>query len=179
VIEWIVSSMMLGAALGAAGAGWLSGHLGRKRSLILGALLFVAGSLLCAVAWSPATLILARVVLGLAIGIASFTAPLYLAEVAPEYIRGAMGSLYQLMITIGILVAFLSDTAFSYSGNWRWMLGVIALPGVLFLLGVSLLPDSPRWLLMRGRKEEAREVLLRLRGDPAIVSREAADIQEQ
>lgn len=179
VIEWIVSSMMLGAALGAAGAGWMSATLGRKRSLSLGAVLFVAGSLLCAFAWSPDTLIMARVVLGLAIGIASFTAPLYLAEVAPEYIRGAMVSLYQLMITIGILVAFLSDTAFSYSGNWRWMLGVIALPGVLFLVGVSLLPDSPRWLMMRGRKEEAREVLLRLRGDPAIVSREAADIEEQ
>lgn len=179
VIEWIVSSMMLGAALGAAGAGWMSATLGRKRSLSLGAVLFVAGSLLCAFAWSPDTLIMARVVLGLAIGIASFTAPLYLAEVAPEYIRGAMVSLYQLMITIGILVAFLSDTAFSYSGNWRWMLGVIALPGVLFLVGVSLLPDSPRWLMMRGRREEAREVLLRLRGDPAIVSREAADIEEQ
>jgi MFS transporter, SP family, galactose:H+ symporter len=179
VIERIVSAMMLGAALGAAGAGWLSGHLGRKRSLILGAVLFVAGSLLCGFAWSPATLIIARVVLGLAIGIASFTAPLYLAEVAPEYIRGAMVSLYQLMITIGILVAFLSDLAFSYSGNWRWMLGVIAIPGVLFLLGVSVLPESPRWLLMRGRRNEALDVLRHLRGDPAVVNREAADIEEQ
>jgi MFS transporter, SP family, galactose:H+ symporter len=179
VIEQIVSAMMLGAALGAAGAGWLSGHLGRKRSLILGAILFVAGSLLCAAAWSPGTLIVARVVLGLAIGIASFTAPLYLAEVAPEYIRGAMVSLYQLMITIGIFLAFLSDLAFSYSGSWRSMLGVIAIPGVLFLVGVFMLPDSPRWLLMRGRKNEARDVLLRLRGDPAVVNREAADIEEQ
>jgi MFS transporter, SP family, galactose:H+ symporter len=179
VIEQIVSAMMLGAALGAAGAGWLSGHLGRKRSLILGAVLFVAGSLLCGFAWSPGTLIIARVVLGLAIGIASFTAPLYLAEVSPENLRGAMVSLYQLMITIGIFVAFLSDLAFSYSGNWRWMLGVIAIPGVLFLLGVSVLPESPRWLLMRGRKQQALEVLQRLRGDPAVVSREAADIEEQ
>lgn len=179
VIEWIVSAMMLGAALGAAGAGWMSAALGRKRSLILGALLFVGGSVLCAFAGSPATLILARVVLGLAIGIASFTAPLYLAEVAPEYIRGAMVSLYQLMITIGIFVAFLSDTAFSYSGNWRWMLGVIALPGVLFLMGVFMLPDSPRWLLMRGRREAALEVLRQLRGDPAVVAREAGDIEEQ
>ena len=178
VIEWIVSAMMLGAALGAAGAGWLSGHLGRKRSLILGALLFVAGSLLCAVAATPAMLILARVALGLAIGIASFTAPLYLAEVAPEYIRGAMVSLYQLMITIGIFVAFLSDTAFSYSGNWRWMLGVIAIPGVVFLAGVFLLPDSPRWLLMRGRRDEALAVLRRLRGDATVVAREAHDIEE-
>jgi len=178
VIEWIVSAMMLGAALGAAGAGWLSGHLGRKRSLILGAVLFVVGSLLCAVATSPATLIVARVVLGLAIGIASFTAPLYLAEVAPEYIRGAMVSLYQLMITIGIFVAFLSDTAFSYSGNWRWMLGVIAVPGILFLFGVFLLPESPRWLMMRGSRDDALEVLRRLRGDPAVVTRESHDIED-
>src|SRR3982750_2571104 len=79
-IEWIVSAMMFGAALGAAGAGWLSSHLGRKRSLLLGAVLFVVGSLLCAGAWSPQSLIAARLVLGLAIGIAAFTAPLYLAE---------------------------------------------------------------------------------------------------
>ena len=83
------------------------------------------------------------------------------------------------MITIGILVAFLSDTAFSYSGNWRWMLGIIAIPGALFLFGVLLLPDSPRWLMMRNRKDEAISVLQRLRGDAQIVAREAADIEEQ
>ena len=178
-IEWIVSSMMFGAAVGAAGAGWMSASLGRKRSLILAAILFVAGSLLCGAAWSPQSLIAARIVLGLAIGLAAFTAPLYLAEVASEDNRGAMISLYQLMITIGILVAFLSDTAFSYSGNWRWMLGVIAIPGVLFLFAVLLLPDSPRWLMMRNRKDEAISVLQRLRGDAQIVARETADIEEQ
>lgn len=179
VIEWIVSSMMFGAAVGAVGASWLSATLGRKRSLILGAVLFVLGSLLSGLAWSPGTLIAARLVLGLAIGVATFTAPLYLAEVAPERIRGAMISTYQLMITIGILVAFLSDTALSYTGAWRWMLGVIAIPGALFLLGVLLLPDSPRWLMMRGRRDEAIGVLRRLRGDEAVVLREAADIEEQ
>jgi SP family galactose:H+ symporter-like MFS transporter len=178
-IEWIVSSMMFGAAIGAAGAGWMSATLGRKRSLVLAAILFVVGSVLSGAAWSPQTLILARVVLGLAIGIAAFTAPLYLAEVASEDIRGAMISLYQLMITIGILIAFLSDTAFSYSGNWRWMLGIIAVPGVLFLFGLMLLPDSPRWLIMRGRLDEAIGVLQRLRGNSVVVAREAADIQEQ
>jgi SP family galactose:H+ symporter-like MFS transporter len=179
VIELIVSGMMLGAALGALLAGWMSAALGRKRSLILGAVLFVIGSLLCGFAWSPYTLIAARIVLGLAIGISTFTAPLYLAEVAPEYIRGAMVSLYQLMITIGILVAFLSDTAFSYSGNWRWMLGIIAIPGALFLFGVFFLPDSPRWLMMRNRESEALAVLQRLRGNPDAVRREAGDIKEQ
>lgn len=179
MIEWIVSAMMLGAAVGALGAGRMAATLGRKRSLILGGVLFVLGSLLSGAAWSPETLIAARLILGLAIGIATFTAPLYLAEVAPENIRGAMISLYQLMITVGILVAFLSDTAFSYSGNWRWMLGIIALPGMLFLLGLFLLPDSPRWLMMRGRRQEATAVLQRLRGDAGHVAREVADIEEQ
>ncbi|TAN03406.1 MAG: sugar porter family MFS transporter [Rhodanobacteraceae bacterium] len=178
-IELIVSAMMLGAAIGALGAGWLSARLGRKRSLILAAVLFVIGSLLCAAAPTPSLLIGARIVLGLAIGVATFTAPLYLAEISAEDNRGAMVSTYQLMITIGILVAFLSDTAFSYSGNWRWMLGVIAIPGVLFLFGVLLLPGSPRWLLMRGYKQRATEVLLKLRGDREVVAREVADIENQ
>jgi SP family galactose:H+ symporter-like MFS transporter len=178
-IEWVVSSMMAGAALGALGAAWMSAVLGRKRSLILGAVLFVVGSVLCGTAPSPTMLILGRVILGVAIGIASFTAPLYLAEIAPEKIRGAMISLYQLMITIGILVAFLSDTAFSYSGNWRWMLGVIAIPGALFLVGVVLLPRSPRWLMMRGKREEAERVLHKLRADEGAVALELAEITEQ
>ncbi len=178
-IEWVVSSMMAGAALGALGAAWMSSALGRKRSLIIGAVLFVIGSILCGTAGSPAILIVGRIVLGVAIGIASFTAPLYLAEIAPEKIRGAMISLYQLMITIGILVAFLSDTAFSYTGNWRWMLGVIAIPGVLFLFGVVFLPRSPRWLMMRGQHEEAERVLHKLRADRGAVALELAEITEQ
>lgn len=179
MIEWIVSSMMAGAALGALGAGSLSAKLGRKKSLMLGAVLFVIGSILCGLATSPTMLIFARFLLGLAIGIASFTAPLYLAEVAPENIRGSMISLYQLMITAGILIAFLSNTAFSYYEAWRWMLGIIAIPGALFLIGVFALPDSPRWLIMAGRREEAIKVLHRLRGDEKIIQQEVAEIEEQ
>ena len=179
MLSVIVGIMMVGAALGALVAGWLSSQLGRKRTLILGAVLFVAGSVLCGLAWTPHVLIVGRLVLGLAIGLASFTAPLYLAEIAPESIRGAMISLYQLMITIGILVAFLSDTAFSYSGNWRWMLGVIAIPGALFLLGVAFLPESPRWLMMKNRQPEAEEVLHKLLGNRDAIAREIGEIREQ
>lgn len=179
VLGWIVSVMMLGAALGALVAGWFSSHLGRKRTLILGAVLFVAGSVLCGLAWSADALILGRLILGLAIGLASFTAPLYLAEIAPESIRGAMISLYQLMITIGILAAFLSNTAFSYSGDWRWMLGIIAIPSALFLVAVVFLPESPRWLMMRGRKDKAEKALVRLLGNPEAVTAKLDEIAEQ
>lgn len=179
VIEHIVSSMTWGAAAGAALAAWLSRHFGRKRSLIFSGSLFVIGSLLCAGAWSPEALIGARFVLGLAIGIAAFTAPLYLAEIAPRDKRGAMISTYQLMITIGIFVAFLSDTGFSYIEGWRWMLGIIALPGALFLIGVLRLPESPRWLVLKQRDADADAVLQQLRGDAAAVQREVAEIREQ
>ena len=115
--------MMFGAAVGAVGSGWLSFKLGRKKSLMIGAILFVAGSLFSAAAPNVEVLIISRVLLGLAVGVASYTAPLYLSEIAPEKIRGSMISMYQLIeITIGILGFFFSDTAFSYSGAWRWML---------------------------------------------------------
>jgi SP family galactose:H+ symporter-like MFS transporter len=175
--EWIVSSMMFGAALGAVGAGWLSFRLGRKKSLLLGAVLFVSGSAICALAGSAPAMIVGRVVLGLAVGIASYTAPLYLSEIAPQRIRGAMISIYQLMITIGILVVYLSNTHLSASGNWRAMVGVVALPALVFLLGVLCLPDSPRWLVIRQRKEDARAVLRRLRGSDEQVSAELAEIE--
>jgi SP family galactose:H+ symporter-like MFS transporter len=179
VLEHIVSWMMLGAAVGAVGAGWMSATLGRKRSLLLGSLLFVLASAVCGAAWSLNVLLIGRLILGVSIGILSFTAPLYLAEIAPENIRGAMVSLYQLMITIGIFLAFLSDTAFSYSGNWHWMLGIIAIPGALFFLGIFALPESPRWLMMRGRNEQATRVLTKLRGNPEQVKREEEEIAEQ
>ncbi|WP_241647549.1 sugar porter family MFS transporter [Rosenbergiella metrosideri] len=176
--EWIVSSMMFGAAVGAVGSGWMSSSLGRKKSLMAGAILFVIGSLWSALATSPEMLISARVLLGLAVGIASYTAPLYLSEIAPEKIRGSMISLYQLMITIGILGAYLSDTALSYSGDWRWMLGVITIPAALLLIGVVFLPNSPRWLAAKGQFYDAQKVLDRLRDTSEQAKRELDEIRE-
>ena len=176
--EWVVSSMMFGAAVGAVGSGWLSYRLGRKKSLMIGAILFVAGSLCSAAAPNVEVLIISRVLLGLAVGVASYTAPLYLSEIAPEKIRGSMISMYQLMITIGILGAYLSDTAFSYSGAWRWMLGVIIIPAILLLIGVFFLPDSPRWYAAKRRFNDAERVLLRLRDTSAEAKKELDEIRE-
>lgn len=176
--EWVVSSMMFGAAVGAIGSGWMNFRIGRKYSLMIGAVLFVVGSLGSALAPDTEVLVIARVLLGLAVGVASYTAPLYLSEIAPEKIRGSMISMYQLMITIGILGAYLSDTAFSYSGAWRWMLGVITIPALLLLIGVFFLPDSPRWLAARGNDEKARRVLEKLRDTSEQAKNELNEIRE-
>ncbi|OHV13832.1 sugar porter family MFS transporter [Kushneria phosphatilytica] len=177
--EIIVSSMMFGAAFGAAGGGFFSRRFGRKLTLAISGIIFIAGALTSALAWSPEALIGARIVLGVAVGISSYIAPIYLSEIAPERIRGTLISFYQLMIMGGILVAYLSNAAFSYSGGWRWMLGVIAIPAVLLVLGMIVLPRSPRWLASSHRDEEARRVLMRLRGhDREQVDTEMGRIRE-
>ncbi len=173
--EIVVSVMMFGAALGALGSGPMSASLGRRKSLLLGALLFVIGSVGCAVAHNLEILVISRFILGLAVGVASFTAPLYLSEIAPERIRGSMISLYQLMITIGILAAFLSDTILSDGGHWRWMLGIITFPAIVLFVGVLTLPESPRWLAMKDKHELAAKVLKLLRNS----DREARDELDQ
>jgi len=177
--SWIVSSMMFGAALGALGAGRMSYAFGRRRALISSAFLFVAGGLICALAASVSALIIGRAMLGLAIGIGSFVAPLYISEVSDESRRGSLVSMYQLMITFGILLAFVSNAILSYSGSWRWMLGIMAIPGVFFLIGSFFLPDSPRWLMLRGRHEEALSIMKELRHDPEHAHQEIRDIRAQ
>ncbi|ELY7488111.1 sugar porter family MFS transporter [Cronobacter turicensis] len=176
--EIVVSVMMFGAALGALCSGPMSSSLGRRRSLLLGATLFVVGSLGCAAAGNMQMLAIARFILGLAVGVASFTAPLYLSEIAPERIRGSMISLYQLMITIGILAAFISDTALSGGGHWRWMLGIITFPAVVLFIGVLTLPESPRWLMMKRREALAASVLKRLRNSDKDAQHELNQIRE-
>src|SRR5690606_17145773 len=182
--EGVVSSMMLGAAIGALFNGWRSFRLARQCRLRDGAMLCVAGSIRPAVGPDVAgrrgcrVLLRPRVLLGVAVGIASYTAPLYLSEMASENVRGKMISMYQLMVTLGIVLAFLSDTYFSYSGNWRAMLGVLALPAVLLIVLVIFLPNSPRWLAQKGRHVEAEEVLRMLRDTSEKAREELNEIRE-
>lgn len=176
--EWIVSSMMFGAAFGAIISGWVSSEFGRKNSLLIGAILFVIGSIWSSFSFSPEILILARILLGIAVGISSYTAPLYLSEIAPKRIRGSMIALYQLMITIGILIAYLSDTILSYSGNWRWMLGIITIPALILLIGVLFLPNSPRWLASKGYFNDAKKILNQLRNNNDQVQDELDSIYQ-
>ena len=176
--EWVVSSMMVGAATGAIIASFLARGIGRKKSLIIGASLFIVGCIGSGMAANASMLIGFRLILGLSVGIASYTAPLYLAEMSDKDARGKVISGYQLMVTVGILAAFLSDTAFSYTGDWRMMLTVIAIPAIILILTVSRLPDSPRWLATKGRFAEASKVLNSLHASAKIAEEELADIKD-
>jgi sugar porter (SP) family MFS transporter len=163
------AAVLVGATLGAAFAGSLSDRFGRKHVILAVALLFVAGALGSALAPSLTMLIAGRAVVGVAIGIASMLTPMYLAEIAPKQQRGAIVSLNQFCITFGILVSYLSDYALTdVAGNWRWMLGLGVVPGAILFFGMLTLPESPRWLAGRGRTEEARAALHRMRAGVGV-----------
>lgn len=175
--EIVVSSVLLGSLAGAAAGGVLADRLGRRRLLIAAAIVFGLGGVGAALAPGTAWLILARVVAGVAIGVASFVAPLYISEIAPVEIRGKLVSINQLAITIGIVISYLVDYAFAGSGAWRGMFAVAVIPAAAFGIGLIFIPDSPRWLAGRGRLDQARAVLKKIR-NPDQASSELSDIQE-
>ncbi|ELZ06405.1 sugar transporter [Natrialba chahannaoensis JCM 10990] len=164
----IVSGAMVGAIIGAALGGRLADRLGRRRLILVGAVVFFVGSLIMAVAPTVEILILGRVLDGVGIGFASVVGPLYISEIAPPKIRGSLVSLNQLTITSGILIAYLVNFAFSSGGDWRWMLGLGMVPATVLFVGMLFMPESPRWLYEQGRKADAREVLSRTRVDDRV-----------
>ena len=151
--------------IGAALAGRLSDRLGRRRLIIGAAIVFTAGSLLAAFAPTVAVLIAARIVIGLGVGSAALVVPLYLSEIAPTDVRGAVSSLNQLMVVSGILAAFIVNAILASSGNWRLMLGLAAVPSAILLVGMLFMPETPRYLVYTGDEETARDVLEDLPGD--------------
>ena len=161
--ELVVSVVLVGAAIGALGGGRLSDKLGRRVTLIFTAIIFVIGSLLSAVAGSIFVLVLARLVVGLGIGLSSTTVPVYISEVSPANARGWQVSLFQLAITVGILAAYLVDYAFAGAHGWRWMLGLGVVPGAILGIGMIYMPESPRWLAKNGFTARSLEILRRTR----------------
>ncbi len=166
--EIVVSGVLLGATIGAVVGGKAADLFGRRRVLLLTAAIFGIGALTSAVAPSPAILIVSRVVLGLAIGLASTNVPVYLSEVAPPQARGWVVSLFQLAVTVGIVVAYLTDYAFAGSEGWRWMLGLAVVPALVFGTGMFFLPETPRWLIRGGHHDVAHRVLVRIRDVPDV-----------
>ena len=170
---WAASSAIIGCIFGAMFAGWMSDRFGRKKVLILTAILFAVSAVGAAV---PATLTqfaLFRFIGGLGIGAASMVSPLYITELAPAKIRGKLVSYYQLAIVIGILVIFFVNTLIQGAGDetwnveygWRYMMASGVLPALLFLIALFFVPESPRWLTKEGREKEALAVLSSINGD--------------
>ncbi len=167
---FITSSVLIGSCAGALSIGALSDRFGRKKLLIVSALLFLLGSGLCASSTGFAMMVCARIILGLAVGAASALTPAYLAELAPKERRGSLSTLFQLMVTFGILLAYASNLGFLNHNlfgirDWRWMLGSALVPAALLLLGGLLLPESPRYLVNKGDTRNAFKVLTLIRKD--------------
>jgi sugar porter (SP) family MFS transporter len=192
-IGWANSCALIGCLVGSLMAGALSDRFGRKRLLILAALLFAVTSVGNGLAQTFTIFIAWRMLGGVAIGLASSLSPMYISEVAPAQMRGKLVAINQLTIVIGILLAqvinwwlvrelpagatdeFIRNSWFGQQG-WRWMFGLTAAPSLLFLLGMFLVPESPRWLAKFGRPEQARAVLRRVGGD-AYANAAVAEIQ--
>jgi sugar porter (SP) family MFS transporter len=177
----IVAGLLLGAMIGAAVAGRMSDRLGRRKLIIIAAIVFTVGALLAAFAPTVTVLVTARFIIGLAVGSAALVVPLYLSEIAPTEVRGAIASLNQLMIVGGILAAFIVNAILASSGNWRLMLGLAAVPSLVLLVGMLFMPETPRYLVHAGEEEAAHEVLEDLPGNESPKERigEIREVEQQ
>ncbi|PIN25492.1 putative transporter (major facilitator superfamily) [Handroanthus impetiginosus] len=161
--ETIVSMALVGAMIGAAVGGWINDTFGRKKATLSADVAFTLGSIVMAAAPNPYILIFGRLLVGLGVGVASVTAPVYIAEAAPSEIRGGLVSTNVLMITGGQFLSYLVNLAFTeVPGTWRWMLGVAGLPAIIQFFLMLFLPESPRWLYMKKDKSEAIVVLSKI-----------------
>jgi SP family arabinose:H+ symporter-like MFS transporter len=181
---WAASSALIGCIFGAGGAGWVNDAIGRKKTLVLCALLFLVSSLGTAFPQTLTQFVWARFLAGIAIGAVSMTSPIYIAEIAPTRVRGRLVSLYQLAIVTGIFIVFFVNSLIQKQGDetwnteigWRVMFGVGAVPSLLFGLLALIVPESPRWLVQAGRRAEAEGILTRVAG-PADAEREMFEIE--
>ncbi len=172
----MTSAVPFGAFVGAIIGGHLAASAGRRRLLLVAAVLFTVGAVLSAVAGGLWTLTGARLIIGLGVGVAAMMAPLYISESAPAGERGMLVSIYQLAVTLGILGAYV--VGYLFADNWRWMFAVGAVPAIMLFFGIFFASDTPRWLAMHGRTEEARRALARMRGKTESDGKVMAEFEE-
>jgi SP family sugar:H+ symporter-like MFS transporter len=185
-----VASVLLGCAIGAFLAGTLADFMGRRPTMLLNAVLFLISAFATGAAGSAAVFIAGRILGGLAIGAASVLAPMYISEVAPSRLRGRLASLQQLAIVLGLFSAFLSNYLIDWGAGgasapfwlgkpaWRWMFWMEAVPAAVYLLGVLLIPESPRFLVAHCQRERALQVFARIGGDAAHAEQLVQQVQE-
>jgi SP family galactose:H+ symporter-like MFS transporter len=199
-VEWVTTAGLFGAIAGAAFSGRITDYIGRKRVILGSAIIFGLGALWTGLAGNPTSLFLGRLFLGIAIGISSYTAPLYIAELSPSRKRGAFVSAFQLLITIGILVSYLSDKGFIVEGEkvgvlakflnnlglglpakeecWRPMFLIGIIPAMILLIGILVLPETPRFLFKKGKETEGRKILEKIEA-PELVEKTIRKIKEE
>ena len=165
---FIVSSLLLGAMVEAGVSGSLSDRLGRRTIILVAAAIFAVGSIGAGLAPNVWVLVFFRFFLGLGVGSASALVPSYISESAPTDVRGSLSSLFQLAITLGILIAYLVNAAFAPVGSWRWPVALAFVPALVLLVGMYFLPETPRWLVGKDRDDEARKVLSRTRTEEEV-----------
>src|SRR3984957_6877749 len=175
--DLVTSLLLVGAVLGALTGGLLADWVGRRLTVLITAAVFIVGVLLVAFTPSYPLLLVARIIIGLAVGSASTVVPLYIGEIVPPRVRGGLVSLNQLAITGGILVSYLIDYGLSGSGDWRLMFGLAVIPAAAMFVGMLFQQESPHWLIKQGREDEARKVLHRLRDDSDIDA-EVGEVQD-
>ena len=174
--EFATSSVLVGAIVGALVAGRVNDALGRKKTLLILEAVFTAGALLTALAPNFALFLVFRIIVGLGIGAAASVVPVYISEIAPSHLRGRLVTFNQLAITLGIAVSYWVDLAFAGANmSWPPMFATAAIPGILLFLGMLMSPETPRWLIQKGRWDDARNVLEHIQG--ANVDKELADIR--
>ncbi|RLV50966.1 sugar porter family MFS transporter [Nocardioides mangrovicus] len=174
----ITASVSAGAVVGAILSARTNKALGRRRTIQLAGAVALVGTAIATVAGSAGVLTFGRFVIGIGVGLSSSTVPTYLSELAPARLRGALGALNQIFIVLGILVAFLTSYALGKSGDWRIMLAGAAVPAIVLIVGLSILPETPRWLLQHGDEASARAVLRQSHGSDADLDHELATIRE-
>ncbi|KAK9267102.1 hypothetical protein L1049_009520 [Liquidambar formosana] len=176
--EVIVSMAVAGAIIGAAIGGWMNDRYGRRSTILIADFLFFIGAIVMASAPNPSLLIVGRIFVGLGVGMASMTSPLYISEASPAKVRGALVSTNGFLITGGQFLSYLINLAFTKApGTWRWMLGVAGIPALVQFVLMLLLPESPRWLYRKGREEEAK-IILRKIYSANEVEQEIQDLKE-
>jgi len=176
--EFTTSAVLIGAIIGAILGGVFADRIGRRWSIIGGAAAFIIGTLIATLAPGEFVLIIGRIIVGMAIGVASFIVPMYISELAPPQARGAMASLNQVGLTLGILVAYGVDYIYAAGGLWRAMFAWGLVPSVILLVGMLFMPDSSRWLLSKHREQQAHDVLQKVRGT-ADVEGEIKETEEE
>lgn len=172
----VTGAIIFGALFGVFSTGAISDRIGRRRSIMLVGLVFTVGSLMSAMAPTVIFLIASRFILGLSAGSATQCIPMYIGEVAPPATRGRLVVMFQFMVVFGILVAYL--TGYALGDAWRWMFGLGMIPAIVLMLGMLLLPESPRWLVNKDREAAALDVLTRVRLDRAAAQTEVDEIKD-